>query len=158
MPIDPKQFGATFLPYATRRGEELRRSQHTCMVHYTSAANFIDIVKGKQIWLRNSSVMNDFSEIQHGSQLLSSVRKSPLGDKFRNILDQHQAGVTLRDSKICLMVGFQHSKMKPTCLLLANTLDRKTDTEGSQCGGNVRAAQEWRLSLSVNLLKGTPTS
>jgi len=36
------------------------------LVHYTSAENAYRIISGKQVWLRNAHLMNDYSEMQHG--------------------------------------------------------------------------------------------
>lgn len=41
-------------------------------VHYTSAENGINIIKNKEIWLRNVRCMNDFSEVEHGMSVLQS--------------------------------------------------------------------------------------
>lgn len=43
------------------------------MVHYTSAEVFLNIVKNKEIWLRNAILMNDFSEIDYGLECLNRV-------------------------------------------------------------------------------------
>lgn len=43
------------------------------LVHYTSAENALNILKSDQFWLRNVRCMNDYSEIQHGIELLLRV-------------------------------------------------------------------------------------
>lgn len=43
------------------------------LVHYTSAENALNILKSETFWLRNVRCMNDYSEIQHGIQLLLRV-------------------------------------------------------------------------------------
>lgn len=49
--------------------------QKTRFVHYTSASNAISIIRNNCVWLRHSSVMNDFSEISHGHECLSVAWK-----------------------------------------------------------------------------------
>jgi hypothetical protein len=39
-------------------------------VHYTNANAAMDILRSKTIWLRNSSCMNDVSEVRYGLQRL----------------------------------------------------------------------------------------
>jgi hypothetical protein len=39
--------------------------------HYTSAAAALDIINSKRIWMRNTSCMADYSEVQHGYALLN---------------------------------------------------------------------------------------
>ncbi len=39
-------------------------------VHYTSAENALSILKTKKVWMRNALCMNDFSEVEHGSELV----------------------------------------------------------------------------------------
>jgi hypothetical protein len=43
------------------------------LVHYTSGANALNIIKSKVFWLRNVRCMNDYSEVQHGLNLLLRV-------------------------------------------------------------------------------------
>ncbi len=52
--------------------------------HYTSADVALSILRHKQIWLRNASVMNDFSEVQHGEKCLAAALKHPqYGSRFK---------------------------------------------------------------------------
>jgi hypothetical protein len=44
---------------------EMKAKDHQ-LVHYTSAANAMNIINGQTMWLRNAKLMNDFSEIQFG--------------------------------------------------------------------------------------------
>lgn len=45
-------------------------------VHYTSANGAASIIREQEVWLRNSSVMNDYSEVAHGEHCLSAVLTS----------------------------------------------------------------------------------
>lgn len=42
----------------------------TKFVHYTSASTALSIIRNKEVWMRNASMMNDFMEIQYGKDLL----------------------------------------------------------------------------------------
>ena len=45
----------------------------TRFVHYTNADTAMRIIRNEEVWLRKSTVMNDFSELQHGFQCLQSA-------------------------------------------------------------------------------------
>jgi Protein of unknown function (DUF2971) len=45
-------------------------------VHYTSADTAMHILRGKEVWMRKSSCMNDFMEIEHGFDCLQAAYKS----------------------------------------------------------------------------------
>src|SRR5689334_13001869 len=40
------------------------------VVHYTTAENAYRIIASKTIWMRNTNTMVDYSEVQHGTELL----------------------------------------------------------------------------------------
>lgn len=40
-------------------------------VHYTSAESAIEIIKNKELWLRSTTCMDDYMEVQHGFQLIN---------------------------------------------------------------------------------------
>ena len=40
-------------------------------VHYTSAEAALNIIKTKRIWMRNTTCMSDYREVQHGFELLN---------------------------------------------------------------------------------------
>lgn len=52
--------------------EKLRNAENR-LVHYTSAENAMNIIKSQTFWLRNVRCMNDYSEVQHGIQMLLKV-------------------------------------------------------------------------------------
>lgn len=50
--------------------EQRLRSGKCRLVHYTSSANALNIINSERFWLRNVRCMNDYSEVQHGLNLL----------------------------------------------------------------------------------------
>lgn len=58
------------------------------VVHYTSAEAAARIISGRQVWLRNALLMNDFSEIQHGLECLYAGWGSEAGGRFKSWLDR----------------------------------------------------------------------
>ena len=57
------------------------------LAHYTTAENGLNIIKGRQVWMRHSSVMNDFMELDHGATCLLKAVQSPAGEAFKAWID-----------------------------------------------------------------------
>jgi Protein of unknown function (DUF2971) len=76
--------------YITRRDEV--RDRDLRFVHYTTAENALKILKSEEFWLRRSSVMNDYSEIQHGENCVVNALKIH-SEKINNILDELKPGL-----------------------------------------------------------------
>lgn len=56
-------------------------------VYYTTADTAAKILASKQIWLRNTAVMNDYSEVQYGFECLNNAYKAEPGKNFNAALD-----------------------------------------------------------------------
>lgn len=61
--------------YALARLEKLK--QVSTIAHYTTADTALQIIKSRTFWLRNSALMNDYSEFEHGDVCLSEVFSDP---------------------------------------------------------------------------------
>jgi hypothetical protein len=86
-----------FQPYHNERAEKLNTPESTKLfAHYTSAENALNIIKGRQLWMRNAGVMNDFSEIGHGQQVLASILQNGGDAKMRAVLDMVDDGMGQR--------------------------------------------------------------
>jgi hypothetical protein len=78
----------------------LRRNQHaathgTRFVHYTSADAAMDILRKGEVWMRQSSCMNDYLEVLYGMKLLEDTYNStPAGHTFQVVLNRIFAGIT----------------------------------------------------------------
>jgi hypothetical protein len=58
-----------FMPHALDQRETFERA-HGRFVHYTSAEAGLSIIRTKRVWMRNTTCMSDYSEVQHGRRLL----------------------------------------------------------------------------------------
>lgn len=56
-------------------------------VHYSSAESAMNILRSKQMWMRNSLYMNDFMEIRHGRECVRQFIISDVGRSFMNSMD-----------------------------------------------------------------------
>lgn len=77
------------------------QEEPTSLYHYTSAENAIKILLSKSLWLRSAVVMNDFSELEYGSDLVQEALNSQ-GTHLEDALGPHFAGLTdlLRADKV----------------------------------------------------------
>lgn len=75
-----------FFPYGTRKMVEAEENQQR-FVHYSSAEAAMAMIRNQQVWMRKSSCMNDFMEIEHGFGCLQTAYQSAEGKHLRDILD-----------------------------------------------------------------------
>ncbi|MFG6580185.1 DUF2971 domain-containing protein [Sulfitobacter sp. 1A13191] len=86
----------TFFPYATRKMEAMRANT-TRFVHYTSAENALNIIDGNQVWLRNTNLMNDYREVQHGDRcVLEAWNDDAVGGRLRAALNEVSSDLSSR--------------------------------------------------------------
>jgi len=55
--------------------------------YYTTADTAMKILRSKQIWLRNTAVMNDYSEVDYGFSCFESAYRGKPGDNFKAALE-----------------------------------------------------------------------
>lgn len=61
-----------FMPNARMRRDAVYNGRDRAkFVHYTSAEAALSIIKTKRIWMRNTTCMSDYREVQHGFELLN---------------------------------------------------------------------------------------
>lgn len=104
-----------FYPHMLERLDKLAGGGR--LVHYCSADAAMGILTDSEVWLRNTTCMNDFTEVEHGLQALSDAYHSPAGQRFRAALnaahadvadeivktfDQHQDNLRFNSYLICL--------------------------------------------------------
>lgn len=79
---------AVFYPYMFKRVEAATKAAQR-FVYYTSAATALSVIRNKQAWMRNASVMNDYMEVEHGLELLASSYKTRR-DAFRKYINSFE--------------------------------------------------------------------
>lgn len=74
-------------PYASEKMDDVRKCNKK-FVHYTNASSGISILKSNCVWLRNSLLMNDYSEVRYGLLCLEYAwHNKKLGDKLIKLID-----------------------------------------------------------------------
>lgn len=79
-----------FMPHTRiRRDEFYAGRDHARFVHYTSAEAALNVVTTKRMWLRNTTCMADYREVQHGFDMLNGFfADTSLRAQFVTALDE----------------------------------------------------------------------
>lgn len=79
-----------FQPEMARQADRVGKTG-TRFVHYTSAESAMKILSSGRMLLRNSTLMNDFSEVQYGLNCLALSYNGPLGERLKALMREVQA-------------------------------------------------------------------
>lgn len=104
-----------FHPYAFKRQLSLSRDDSARFVHYTGAEAAVNMLRTKEIWMRNATCMNDYLEIQYGLECLAAAYNSKVGNDLNRYIDSIHAG--LSDEIKSLFNGWSPSLARQTFLL-----------------------------------------
>jgi hypothetical protein len=88
---------AIFLPEARRQRDLLyKRSDDPRFSHYTRADAAPSIINQKRIWLRNTSAMADYLEVQHEYDLIREFFNTGTNrSTFTDVFDRYHDGAAL---------------------------------------------------------------
>jgi hypothetical protein len=75
-----------FFPYTDLKTREVA-SAGGRFVYYTTAGTATSILSNQQIWMRNTTTMNDYMEVEHGFECLNAAYKTEPGNSFNAALD-----------------------------------------------------------------------
>lgn len=92
-PMEEHQLRHVFFPYADDRSTEVVAKGRR-FVYYTTAETTYRIIKNKEIWMRSTRTMNDYSEVEHGFDCLNAAYKSESGMLLRKAIDSCFPGLT----------------------------------------------------------------
>jgi hypothetical protein len=77
--------GPILFPYLHRKVTEVEQNK-TRFVHYSSAEAAMSMISKAEVWMRKSTCMNDFMEIEHGWECLTTAYKSESGKRFQSLI------------------------------------------------------------------------
>ena len=154
MSIDPKlmelgkKLAEIFMPHASRRRSKMIADRGR-FVHYTSAAAGLSIISSKSLWMRNTTCMSDFSEVQHGFANLQRQENLKL---LIYSLNQHFAGAGAE--AIALFDQWWSDTQFGTFIASISEHDPSEDTHGRLSmwrafGGGVAARVAFVLKLPL---------
>ena len=85
-PQEQDRITQIFFPYIAKKIQEVPPSGRR-FAYYTTADTAMKILESKQIWLRNTAVMNDYSEVEYGSECIESAYRAEPGDRLNTALE-----------------------------------------------------------------------
>lgn len=91
-PQDQDRITHIFFPHIESKKREVSPTSRR-FVYYTTADTATKILVSKQIWLRNTAVMNDYSEVEYGSECFIGAYNTEPGKSFNAALDSCFAGL-----------------------------------------------------------------
>jgi hypothetical protein len=82
-----------FSPYYLEKALRVEK-EGLKFIQYTSADAAMSIIRNGEVWLRNSQCMNDYSEVEHGLNCLTTAfRSEEKGKAFQAILEKIFPGI-----------------------------------------------------------------
>jgi len=97
-------------------------------VYYTSADTAIKVIQGKRLWFRNATVMNDYSEISYGLDLMRKVFSGEAGVQFKKAIEEIHTG-TINDVDQ-LITAWERDWRLETYIACISTHCREEDENG----------------------------
>ncbi|WP_419317397.1 DUF2971 domain-containing protein [Caulobacter sp. ErkDOM-E] len=91
-PPEEHLFNSIFSAELMRRLDGVITSKSR-FVHYTSAEVAMSIIQNAEIWMRNTTTMNDFSEVEHGQQCVREAWISSSGERLQRALEAIHPGI-----------------------------------------------------------------
>lgn len=89
-----------FLPHAMARIAAAKSKPNFRFAYYTSASTGMKILDNNEAWLRNASLMNDFSEVHHGQNcIFNAWEHTEAGTKLKALLTLLHPGAVDQFSK-----------------------------------------------------------
>lgn len=86
-----ERLAALFFPYATKKQKDVRAGK-TRFVHYTSAEAAVRIIQNREVWMRRTSTMNDYMEVEYGFECLNRAYKSDAATSMKGALEEEFSG------------------------------------------------------------------
>lgn len=93
VPMSEDEYRRVLYPHADEKSAEVSRDKLR-FAYYTNAATAYSILSRGEIWMRGTSTMNDYSEVDHGFDCLNVAYKSEAGREFCRAIDECHEGLS----------------------------------------------------------------
>lgn len=90
--LDAPEVDRIFFPYMEQRTREVLTAGGR-FVYYTTADTAVALLKGRQVWMRSTTAMNDYMEVDHGFECLRAAYHDEPGKAFNGALDASFPGL-----------------------------------------------------------------
>jgi len=91
--FDEARIKRIFFPYTDRKAREVAAAGGR-FVYYTTADTAMSIIRNQEFWMRSTTTMNDYMEIEHGFECLNAAYKAEPGSMFNRALDACFTGLS----------------------------------------------------------------
>lgn len=91
-PMEENQLRRVFFPHVDEKQSEVQNDKLR-FVYYTNAETAYRLIANKEIWMRSTSTMNDYSEVEHGFECLNAAYNSEAGNAFTSAINNHFPGL-----------------------------------------------------------------
>ncbi|WP_299947296.1 DUF2971 domain-containing protein [uncultured Ruegeria sp.] len=97
-------------------------------VYYTSADTAMKVLRNQELWFRNATAMNDFSEISYGLHLIRAVFSGPEGQRFREAVEDIFPGTIEKADE--LLAGWERDWQFETYIACVSLHNPEEDKRG----------------------------
>ena len=122
-PEQQKQLAHVLMPYAVGLQEALIEANRK-LVYYTSGQVALNILKKKEVWMRDASCMNDYLEVDYGLHCLLQAFHSKSGARFQSVLDNLYPGLSTEVGAL-LDEGVPHFRYRTYITCVSEHLPRE---------------------------------
>jgi hypothetical protein len=91
--FDEARINRIFFPYTDQKTREVVAAGGR-FVYYTTADTAMSILRNQQFWMRSTTTMNDYMEVEHGFECLNAAYKVESGSVFNRALDACFTGLS----------------------------------------------------------------
>ena len=84
--IDGPEINRIFFPYMEQRTRDVLAAGGR-FAYYTTADTATRLLRGRQVWMRSTTAMNDYMEVDHGFECLRAAYNNEPGKAFNSALD-----------------------------------------------------------------------
>jgi hypothetical protein len=121
------KFNQIFQPGLIEESMEIVRKQQR-FVYYTSADTAMKVLRNQELWFRNATVMNDYSEISYGLGLIGSVFSGEEGARFRTAVEDIFSGTIEKAGE--LLAGWERDWEFETYIACVSVHNPEEDQQG----------------------------
>lgn len=127
---EQQKIAEIFYPYSMEKFLNIQEKEKK-FVYYTSAESALKIIQSKEFWMRKTSCMNDYTEVQHGLECLVVSYKDDgkgVGEQFRLAINSIFPGISQEIEK--LFDGWEFSLSTNSFIACVSEHHRKEDVLG----------------------------
>jgi hypothetical protein len=123
--IAPEQLKliSIFYPHALERNSRAVEARQS-FVHYCDANAAVSMLQNREVWMRNTTWMNDTSEVKYGLELLQNAYAGPQGSRLRIALESTWPGFR-KDFESCFSSWQQDWQQETYITCLTEQLPRE---------------------------------